>query len=262
MKLLMNFFRKKEKSPAATRQVPKKKKREITPERIGELGEYKINLQLEQFPPNHKHISDLMLKNPKAKSGYSQIDHIFICPYGIFVIETKNYAGKIYGGKENKQWTVNGKFKMMNPFRQNYGHIESIKACLENCDDNSFISMISFTKRAVFNISPELRKIQSDDLCVYDTELTEYINRKIHVIKLQNSKPRFSDEEIITMYNTLTELNVDDPVQREKHKRAFKGEAACVICKDTVSDKVRKYCLSHKKFEGKIYCYTHQKSIK
>lgn len=71
--------------------------------RKGELGEYKINIQLDQFPKNYKHISDLMIKNTYSSTGYSQIDHLMLTPYGIFVIETKNYQGTIYGGKSEKR---------------------------------------------------------------------------------------------------------------------------------------------------------------
>ncbi|TLS38587.1 NERD domain-containing protein [Pseudalkalibacillus caeni] len=44
----------------------------------------------------------IIVSNPKAKSGYSQIDHVVINPYGIFVIETKNYQDTIYGQKDRK----------------------------------------------------------------------------------------------------------------------------------------------------------------
>ncbi|WP_306807281.1 nuclease-related domain-containing protein [Mesobacillus jeotgali] len=83
-------------------------------------------------------MSYLLIKNPKAKSGYSQIDHVVLTPYGIFVIETKNYQGMIYGGKDRKIWSVNGKFKMMNPFVQNYGHIKALASLIDRKFKESF----------------------------------------------------------------------------------------------------------------------------
>ncbi|WP_257985616.1 nuclease-related domain-containing protein [Bacillus sp. V5-8f] len=71
--------------------------------RKGELGEYKIDIQLDQLPKEFSHLSDKMVHNPKCISGYSQIDHIVITPYGIFVIETKNYQDTIYGAKNRKE---------------------------------------------------------------------------------------------------------------------------------------------------------------
>ena len=92
-------------------------------------------------PPSKdsRYLSDLMVKNPRAKSGYSQIDHVVLSPYGIFVIETKNYQGTIYGGKNRKTWLVNGKFKMMNPFVQNYGHTKAIQSYLDSKFNDLFI---------------------------------------------------------------------------------------------------------------------------
>ncbi|MFT4416044.1 nuclease-related domain-containing protein [Fredinandcohnia humi] len=74
----------------------------IKPTRIGELGEYKINIQLDQFPKEWKHLSDLLIINRQSITGFSQIDHVVITNYGLFVIETKNYSGKIIGKKDNK----------------------------------------------------------------------------------------------------------------------------------------------------------------
>jgi hypothetical protein len=134
---LFNLFKKKEQPDKIITKnnssTTTQKSREIKAERIGELGEYKIDIQLDQLPKEYKYLSDLLIKNPKAKSGYSQIDHVVITPYGIFVIETKNYQGTIYGGKDRKTWSINGKYKMMNPFFQNYGHIEAIKSLIDHC---------------------------------------------------------------------------------------------------------------------------------
>ena len=263
MSFISKIFGKKEqiKEKGKSNQKPPRK---IQPDRIGDLGEYKINIQLDQFPKNYKHVADFMFVNEKAKSGFSQIDHILLSPYGIFVIETKNYSGEIVGSKSDKQWTVNKKHKVMNPFHQNYGHIQTIKQALQLSEAHPIFSMISFTRRATFRTDPELRKIQSTQLCVYDTELTEFINRKINVMKLQNSTPVFTDSEIEDMFHTLKAINITDAQMRENHKAALKSDitfqgATCVTCGVKVSEKVKQFCLSNKKFEGKIYCFQHQK---
>src|SRR5690349_20104060 len=110
---LSKFIRKKTeaKPKPAENTHPKnlQSKRRVSANRIGQLGEYKINIQLEQFPKDWQQLDDLLIENQKSKSGYSQIDHIVITPYGLFVIETKNYAGRIIGKKRDKKWTVNGK---------------------------------------------------------------------------------------------------------------------------------------------------------
>jgi hypothetical protein len=253
---------------------PKQKQNRVKLVRIGELGEYKINIQLDQLSKECRYLSDLLLPNPKAKTGYSQIDHVIFTPYGIFVVETKNYAGTISGDRRDSHWMVNGKFKMVNPFNQNYGHIQSIKSFLPSIKNESIISMISFTKRCTFRVNPELRKIQSNELIVYDVELSEYVMRKLNVLKLQHQKAIFSDEELLHMHNRLQEANITDLKTREKHVELLKvndngktsvevkeiRKATCKICGKEVSEKVKAFCLSNKeRFKGNVYCFEHQK---
>lgn len=248
----------------------KKKDNENIAKRKGDIGEYKINIQLDQLSKEFKHLKDVMVKNTKGKTGYSQIDHIVISPYGIFVIETKNYQGTIYGGKDRKVWSVNGQFKMMNPFKQNYGHIQALKALIDEKYHPYFISMVSFTKRCTFKIDDmELRKITSSDLLVYDIELSDYIDRKVSVNKHRYQEPFLTDSEIQQIYDRIERANITDLSLRKQHVESLKKEnakskeekAKCKICQKTVSGKVKSYCLSNKKFKGEIYCYEHQKNI-
>ncbi|WP_277586575.1 nuclease-related domain-containing protein [Psychrobacillus antarcticus] len=253
----------------------KKNKSNITSTRIGDLGEYKINIQLDQLPKNCKHLSDVLIVNTHAKSGYSQIDHVVFTPYAIFVIETKNYAGTIYGDRNRVQWSVNGKFPLMNPFNQNYGHIQAIKGVLGTTDEKQFVSMVSFTKRCTFKVNEELRKVQSNDLIVYDTELSEYITRKINVLKLENKEPLYSNEELVYLYNKLKKANITDSQIRDMHVEKLKEKdnkklvinessiSTCKTCGKPVSEKVKAYCLTNKgRFKDNVYCFEHQKIIK
>ncbi|PAE23867.1 nuclease-related domain-containing protein [Bacillus sp. 7894-2] len=277
---LISFFKKRkdeeQQNPKITLDQIEEKKTEKVATRIGELGEYKIDIQLHQLPKDFKHLSDLLVENPKAKTGYSQLDHIVITPFGVFVIETKNYQGTIYGGKDRKTWSVNGKFKMMNPFIQNYGHIQALKNFLDQKYHHLFISMVSFTKRCTFKIDDlELRKIASNDLIVYDVELFDYIHRKVSVLKLQHKEPLLNDSEVLMIYDAIYAANIIDPSIREKHVQTLKESKSnkketvtkenqsekCCVCNKTVSDKVKAFCLSNKRFNGKIYCFGHQKDL-
>lgn len=161
---------------------------------------------------------------------------------------------------------------MMNPFNQNYGHIQAIKGVLQTMDDTQFVSMVSINKRCTFKVNEELRKIQSNDLIVYDTELSEFIKRKINVLKLQHRKPRNADDDIQDMYNKLKVANITDLQIRNEHVEKLKNKdseesvkkekllSTCKVCGKVVSEKVKSYCLSNKnRFKGNIYCYEHQK---
>ncbi|MEQ2525148.1 nuclease-related domain-containing protein [Bacillaceae bacterium CLA-AA-H227] len=261
------------KSKKAPEVLPKKleKKPKVKNTRIGDIGEYKINIQLDQLPKTFKYLSDVMLGNDKSKSGYSQIDHLIFTPYAIFVIETKNYTGTIYGDRDRAKWSLNGKFQFMNPFHQNIGHIKAVQALLPSTKDADFISMISFNRRSTFKVNEELRKIQSSDLIVYDTELTEFITRKINVLKLLDSNPVFSESDILEMYDTIKKSNIVDPTIRQTHvdilnrkvqKPTIESSARnCKTCGKEVSEKVQQFCLSNeKRFKGNVYCFEHQKN--
>ncbi|RFU60902.1 nuclease-related domain-containing protein [Peribacillus glennii] len=113
--MFFQLFKKKKKSTnEGTKDVKtpvsNKRQNDRVAVRKGELGEYKIDNQLDQLPKEFRHLSDIMVPNRKSRSGYSQIDHIVITPYDIFVIETKNYQGTIYGAKNRKEWSVNAVF--------------------------------------------------------------------------------------------------------------------------------------------------------
>ncbi|WP_077619769.1 nuclease-related domain-containing protein [Bacillus sinesaloumensis] len=271
MLLFLNFLKKKKneekaKEADATTIESKRDNKQVAT-RKGEIGEYKIDIQLDQLPKDYRYLSDLLVKNPKAKSGYSQIDHVVLTPYGIFVIETKNYQGTIYGGNDQKTWLVNGKFKMMNPFVQNYGHIKALTALLDKKYHDLFISMVSFTKRCTFKVDLDYRKIASNEIIVYDIELSEFIFRKVSVLRIQHKEPLLTNVDITTIYNSFSNANITDSSVREYHRRALNTNSSkenanlssiCSICNKPVSDKVKAYCLTNKKFKGKIYCYDHQ----
>ncbi len=62
-------------------------------------------------------------------NGTTQLDHVLVSPFGIFVVETKNIRGWIFGDERAAQWTqvlYGRKFRFQNPIRQNYRHSRAI----------------------------------------------------------------------------------------------------------------------------------------
>lgn len=96
---------------------------------------------------------------PLTNGGSTQIDHVIVSVYGIFVIETKNYKGWIYGKETQRQWTqafANGsKFKFQNPLRQNYLHIKTLSDLLD-LELSYFHSMIAFIGECELKTRDEL----------------------------------------------------------------------------------------------------------
>lgn len=158
-----------------------------------------------------------MVANPKSRTGYSQIDHVVITPQGLFVIETKNYTGEIKGTRKDKSWSVSNRCKMYNPFMQNYGHIQAIRSYLPDYQSSRYISLVSFTMRCRFSVDPDLRKVQSDELIVYDVELSEYIQRKMNRIQAEKVDVILMESDIQKIYQALSAAHLTDPKIRAVH---------------------------------------------
>ena len=88
------------------------------PQIKGIIGESRVSRKLENL--NHeefKVLNDVLLN---TSNGFSQIDHIVISIYGIFVIETKNYTGWIHGNENSEYWIqtiYKKKTKFRNPIK-------------------------------------------------------------------------------------------------------------------------------------------------
>lgn len=70
----------------------------------------------------------------QTPDGTTQIDHILVSRFGIFVVETKNMQGWIFGGERQAQWTqkiYKKTFKFQNPLRQNYKHVKALESLLD-----------------------------------------------------------------------------------------------------------------------------------
>lgn len=98
----------------------------------GMLGEFLVNFLLTKFLPKEQYT---LIKNVTLPTddGTTQIDHIVVSEFGLFVIETKNMKGWIFGSANQKQWTqkifrYTGKFQ--NPLHQNYKHTQTLASCL------------------------------------------------------------------------------------------------------------------------------------
>lgn len=119
----------------------------------GDIGELAVAYMLKDLDKEkYKIIHDIKLKNMGGNTSTTQIDHIVISTYGIFVIETKAYKGKIYGKEKYRTWTQylsNQKNNFMNPIFQNYAHIRAIEDILkESYPEMTYHSIISFSGEA------------------------------------------------------------------------------------------------------------------
>lgn len=120
---------------------------------------------------------------PSEKNGSSQIDHLVVSRFGIFVIESKDYKGWIFGSKEEDKWTQSlpggkNKFQFQNPIHQNWSHIMSLKSLLPTVSENVYQSIVVFTGYCEIKTQPIENVVSSKDLvgCILkhtDSKLSE-----------------------------------------------------------------------------------------
>jgi hypothetical protein len=89
----------------------------------------------------------------KLKDGTTQIDHILVSRFGVFVIETKDYKGWIFANAKHATWTqvlYRWKFKFQNPIFQNMRHVRAVQELLDFLPPEAIKSAVVFTGRAEF----------------------------------------------------------------------------------------------------------------
>lgn len=134
----------------------------------GIWGEFLVNRVLKRrFSNDEYHL----IKNVTlpTEGGSTQIDHVLVSAFGVFVIETKNYGGWIFGSEKQATWTqtiYKSKTKFQNPLRQNYKHIKTLASLLDLPNDQLF-SLIVFTGSAVFKTEMPNNVVMLSGLSAY-----------------------------------------------------------------------------------------------
>lgn len=113
----------------------------------GKFGESKVNriLRKRMGGEQYRLIPDVTLP---MEDGTTQVDHILVSVFGVFVIETKNMGGWIFGKPEEEKWTQKFRwrkkgYQFQNPRRQNYKHVQAVRA-LCNLEENQVHSVVVF----------------------------------------------------------------------------------------------------------------------
>lgn len=130
--------------------------------------------------------NDVLIKN---NYGTSQIDHLVVSPYGIFVIETKNYKGWIFGGVNSDKWTQNiwgNKYQLANPIKQNHGHIIKLQNALPRFCSNQYISIISFSQSSTLKVN-----VEDSDNVVHSLNVISRIYRYKEVLLTEHQQQEY-----------------------------------------------------------------------
>jgi len=117
----------------------------------GFIGEAMVNMAAKLFLD--KNIYHLIRNvTIPTEDGTAQIDHIIVSRFGVFVVETKNMKGWIFGNENQKSWTqqiFKSKHKFQNPLHQNYKYTKSLETALDLAPDKMF-SIVVFVGDSTF----------------------------------------------------------------------------------------------------------------
>jgi hypothetical protein len=147
------------------------------------------------------------------ENGFTEIDLIMLHETGIYVIESKNYSGWIFGDEKQKEWTqviAGGRTKnhFYNPVWQNKGHIKALKTFLCDFPDLPYYSLIVFSERC------ELKNAA----CSTENAFVIKRNQLKSVFKKQIKDKRvYPMEKRIEIYNQLLPLCKTDKQEKQMH---------------------------------------------
>ena len=136
----------------------------------GKMGELLVAARLRKGLPEgeYKILNNLYL--PLDDGATTQIDHVVVSRFGVFVVETKNYSGWIFADASSKVWTqtiYHTKNTFQNPIRQNYRHVCAITDNL-GLPKEYIRGVVAFTGDCEF-------KTPMPDGVVYSRRLADYI---------------------------------------------------------------------------------------
>lgn len=201
----------------------------------GYMGEFWVRKELEKLPKDeYILLNDIMIQD---ENGTHQIDHIVLSNYGLFVIEMKNYYGRIKGEEFNHKWCQylgRNRYYFYNPIHQNYGHIESLSNLL-NIDRNFFVSIICFSNQARLNIKSKSIVTQVDFV---KTEILRFSQKSNH-FDIGHMK------DIILSHNIIDKKQRREHVAKiyeKKHKNlSLEENMICPKCHGTLVERKGKY---------------------
>lgn len=187
----------------------------------GWFGELQTTLGRKVFL-NSKVYRDLNNVTIEAANGTTQIDHVIVSRFGIFVVETKNMNGWIFGSEKDEQWTQvfpnKQKFRFQNPLRQNYRHTKSLAEFL-GIDHEAIHSVVMFWGE-----------------CQFKTEMPPNVMNRGYISYLKSKTAiLFTDEEVDLLYLALKEGRLPKTWRTKRTHLAslterYQSETVCPKC--------------------------------
>ncbi len=199
----------------------------------GMMGEYFVKKQLEKFAKKYQGLTfhNLMLGTGEQST---QLDNFLITSKAVYVIEVKNYAGRVYGGQYQDQWyqtirydnkkrgrggriytkTHIAKNAFFNPIKQNQIHVNAIKQSIQSVESLPIFNVIVFMNRT--NITNVEMKDETSYV-VNRRHLSRFIKQKEKELNTQAVDLATIQDEFIKK-NTFSKENLKRHIRKIKQK--------------------------------------------
>jgi hypothetical protein len=208
----------------------------------GQYGELKTRQVLKHYLDEGQYhiINNLIIPD---REWTTQIDHIVISKFGIFVIETKYTDSWLYGGQYQEKWTevyYTKHFSFTNPLYQNYAHTKALAEFLK-INENKIIPLIVYWGD-----------------CQFETDMPPNVVKGMNIIKFISSKKErvFLKQDVERIYNDLKMVQYKAPVtatlrHNESIKNRYESNTICPKCGGSLVEKTsKKGYYAGKKFLG------------
>jgi len=120
--------------------------------RIQNTGEALVSRVLRSHfrPPDYHLMNHVTIR---MDDGTTQVDHILVSRFGVFVIETKHYTGWLFANAGGRTWTqvrFKARFRFQNPILQNKRHVRAVQGLLDFLPPDAIKSVVVFSGDAEF----------------------------------------------------------------------------------------------------------------
>ena len=181
----------------------------LTMEDKGRFGEYQIYKRLSAYEQDGgQFLFNCYL--PGERWETTEIDVILIHKSGIYVFESKNYSGWIYGRESDRTWTqiLRQKIRFPNPLRQNQLHVARVRKALGLRREAPVYSLVVFSDRCV------LKKVRVERP---DRQVTTWKRLKHAMRKFAKKQPYALEEADVQAYASQL-YPCSQATRREKKK--------------------------------------------
>ncbi|MBU1196729.1 MAG: NERD domain-containing protein [Proteobacteria bacterium] len=188
-----------------------------SPKYKGKVGEKKVVGKLGKLIKKLDGVRIFHNVTVKTPDGSTQIDHLILSTSGIFVIETKNMSGWIFGDERQKKWTqtiYRKKTKFQNPIHQNYKHVKALQNLL-SVDLQFIFNIVVFVGDAKF-------KTRMPDNVVKIRGLLPYIR--------SHNQSLLSAKDVDRCASLIINANIGNAVSDKQHVENVKNNRKNPLC--------------------------------